>query len=265
MMLLIIHSSYSTGSVIEKIRSSINHGASDCRSRARLLAAATKESGAWLHALPVPSLGLRMDDHTTRIAVGLRLGTPLCQPHICHHCGGHVDALATHGLSCIKSQGRFSRHVAINAIIHRSLAAINVPSTLEPIGLCRSDGKRPDGCSIAPWKSGQCLVWDFTCVDTFAASYMSDATREARAVATAAEARKKEKYALLSKSHHFVPVAKETAGALGPDALSLLTDISRRQQSITHDHQSLPFLLQRVSIALQQGNAASVMGTTSSV
>ena len=113
-------------------------GASDCRSRARLLAAATKESGAWLHALPVSSLGLRMDDHTTRIAVGLRLGTPLCQPHICHHCGGHVDALATHGLSCIKSQGRFSRHAAINAIIHtvcRSLAAINVPSTLEPIGL----------------------------------------------------------------------------------------------------------------------------------
>ena len=102
-------------------------------------------------------------------------------------------------------------------------------------------------------------------MDTFAASYMSDATREARAVATAAEARKKEMYALLSKSHQFVPVAIETSGALGPDALSLLTDISRRQQSITHDHQSLPFLLQRVSIALQQGNAASVMGTTRSV
>ena len=101
---------------------------SDCRSHASLLAAATKESGAWLHALPVSSLGLRMDDHTTRIAVGLRLGTPLCQPHICHHCGGHVDALTTHGLSCIKSQGHFSRHAAINAIIHRSLAAINVPS-----------------------------------------------------------------------------------------------------------------------------------------
>ena len=102
-------------------------------------------------------------------------------------------------------------------------------------------------------------------MDTFAASYIADATREARAVATAAEARKKEKYALLSKSHHFVPIAIETSGALGPDALSLLTDISRHQQSITHDHQSLSFLLQRVSIALQHGNAASVLGTTISV
>ena len=94
--------------------------------------------------------------------------------------------------------------------------------------------------------------------------YIADATWEARAVATAAEARK-EKYALLSKSHHFVPIAIETSGALGPDALSLLTDISGRQQSITHDHQSLSFLLQRVSIALQHGNGASVLGTTISV
>ena len=80
---------------------------------------------------------------------------------------------------------------------------------------------------------------------TFATSYISDATRKARAVATAAEARK-EKYALLSRSHHFVPIAIETSGALGSDALSLLTDISRHQKSITHDHQTLSFLLQSV-------------------
>ena len=33
-----------------------------------------KESGAWLHALPISSLGLRMDDNTFRITVGFRLG-----------------------------------------------------------------------------------------------------------------------------------------------------------------------------------------------
>ena len=35
----------------------------------------TKESGAWLRALPVTALGLRMDDSTVRVMVGLRLGT----------------------------------------------------------------------------------------------------------------------------------------------------------------------------------------------
>ena len=73
---------------------------------------------------------------------------------------------------------------------------------------------------------------------------------------------KYKKYALLSRFHHFVPIAIETYGALGPDALSLFIDIGRCQQAITHDHQSLSFLLQRVSIALQQGNAASVLGTS---
>ena len=54
----------------------------DSRSYARLLAVATKESGAWLNALPVSALGLRMDDDDIKIAVGLRLGVPLCGPHM---------------------------------------------------------------------------------------------------------------------------------------------------------------------------------------
>ena len=65
--------------------------ASDPRAQARLLATTTKESGAWLHALPISSLGLRMDDEVVRIAVGLCLGVPLCQPHNCYHCGAAVD------------------------------------------------------------------------------------------------------------------------------------------------------------------------------
>ena len=44
------------------------NGASDAVSRARLLATATKELGAWLNALPVSSLGLRMDNDTIHVA-----------------------------------------------------------------------------------------------------------------------------------------------------------------------------------------------------
>ena len=45
---------------------------SDQRHRARFLVASCKESGAWLNALPISSLGLRMDDATVRISMGLR-------------------------------------------------------------------------------------------------------------------------------------------------------------------------------------------------
>ena len=90
-----------------------------------------------------------MDDEVIGVAMGLRLGATLCQPHKCHphkchHCGAQVDHLATRGLSCRKSQGRHSCHAdaAINDLIKRSLAAV-IPAHLEPTGISRSDGKRP--------------------------------------------------------------------------------------------------------------------------
>ena len=47
---------------------------------ALLLASQRKESGEWLQAPPMSSLGLHMDDEVMRVAVGLRLG-PLCAGH----------------------------------------------------------------------------------------------------------------------------------------------------------------------------------------
>ena len=71
-----------------------------------------------------------MDDEVVRIAVGLRLGLPLCQPHNFYHCGAAVDELATHGLSYPKSQGRHPHHIAINKQIQRSLVTAGVPAHL---------------------------------------------------------------------------------------------------------------------------------------
>ena len=66
-------------------------------SRTRLLASSVKESGAWLNALPISSLGLRMDDNTIRVSIGLRLCSSRCRPHTCQHCGAEVYRLAVHG------------------------------------------------------------------------------------------------------------------------------------------------------------------------
>ena len=56
-------------------------------SRAHLLAASTPESEKWLNAFPIYSIGLRMYNSTIGIAVGLRLGVPLCHSHTYRHCG----------------------------------------------------------------------------------------------------------------------------------------------------------------------------------
>ena len=113
--------------------------------RARLLAACKKESEAWLHTLPVSVLGLRMDDEVMCVAMGLCLGAPLCHPHECHLCGAGVDHQRTHNLHCQRSLGRHPCHMAINDLIKRSLATAKIAAHLEPVGICRADGKSTDG------------------------------------------------------------------------------------------------------------------------
>ena len=117
---------------------------------ARLRAAASPHSGAWLQALPSSSLGLLLDDETTRISVALRLGAPICEPHKCR-CGKQVNSLGHHGLSCLKSAGRLPRHSNLNDIVKLSLNAAGVPSWLEPVGLNPTNKTRPDGKSLPIW------------------------------------------------------------------------------------------------------------------
>ena len=229
--------------------------------KARFLAASCKESGAWLNALPVISLGLHMDNATMRISMGLRLGLPLCQSHNCQHCGAEVSQFATHGLSCRKSAGRHHRHSAVNEIIHRALVSAHVPSRLEPSGLYRSDGKRPDGVSIVPWKCGQLLVWDATCPNTFAPSYSTIAAHQVGAVAQQAEDRKMRKYKHLDSCYFFTPVAIETSGVFGPKTTEFLKELGLRLRQVSGEANSFAYLTQRLSVAIQCGNAASVLGT----
>ena len=167
-------------------------------------------------------------------------------------------------MSYRKSEGRHHRHAALNDIIHRALSSAKVPSRLEPTGLLRSDGKRPDGVTLVPWECGKSLIWDATCPDTFAPSYTSLATSEAGAVAAAAEERKKSKYSHLTSCYTFKPVSIETAGVFGPETGAFLTELGNRIRRVSGEVKAKSYLFQRLSVAIQRGNAASVIGTMSS-
>ena len=181
---------------------------------------------------------------------------------LCLHCGAEVNHLGTHGLSCVQSEGHHHRHAVINDIVHRALIAAHIPSRSEPSGIFRSDGKCPDGITVVPWKSGRLLVWDVTCPDTFAPSYLPSAASGVGAVTAAAEERKKRKYSHLDQCHLFVPVAIETTGVFGPETMEFLREMGRRLQLVSADHNSTTYLIQRLSVVVQRGNAASVLGST---
>ena len=92
-------------------------------------------------------------------------------------------------------------------IIHHTMSASGILAQLELLGLSRSDDKRPDGMSVVPWGSGRPLVWDATCLDTFAVSYRGQATSGASHVAALPEERKAAKYSHLTPTYLFTPVA----------------------------------------------------------
>ena len=100
----------------------------------------------------------------------------------------------THVLSCRHSGGRIPRHAAVNETIRRALVSGGVPAVLEPVGVCRDDGKRPDGITLIPWRRGLPLVWNFTCSDTLAPSNLSTSFSGASRLANSAEACKIRKY-----------------------------------------------------------------------
>ena len=145
-----------------------------------------------------------MNDHTLSVAVGLRLGTAICAPHQCQHCDEEV------------SEGRHHRHATVNSITHRALVSAKIPLRLEPTGMFRAGGKRPDGATVVPWSRGQLLVWDATFPDTLATSYRCQATCAAGKVTAAAEERKVSSMPSLAKHTSLRQWAIVTLCSFGP-------------------------------------------------
>ena len=227
-------------------------------SRARVLAASCKETGLWLHAIPIPALGTLFDPETLRIAVALRVGANVCEPHPCR-CGQNMDELGLHGLSCKFSAGRFPRHAALNDVMKRSLQRAGLPSVLEPLGMDRGDGKRPDGVTVFPFKNGKSLCWDCTCLDTFAETHLINSAINPGSAANSAEDRKRRKYSALANQYQFEPIAVETTGVYGKTTSLTLREIGRRLIEVTGEPRESLWFKQRIAIAVQRGNAVSIL------
>lgn len=231
------------------------------KAKARYLASTVKESNAWLTALPSKSIGTLLDNNTFRISVALRFGCDICTRHKCG-CGEFVSKDGSHGLSCLFSSGRLPRHSEFNNIIHRGLKSANIPSMREPPGMFRDDKRRVDGVTLIPWSKGQSLVWDATCSDTIAPSYVHLSSVKPGSVAKQAANIKLNKYKQLADQNYIIlPFAIETLGPWCKEALDFINILGKLIEERTNEPKSTIYIKQRISIALQRSNAACVMGT----
>ena len=126
-------------------------------------------------------------------------------------------------------------------------------------------GKRPDGVTMIPWEMGKHPMWDVTVVDSLAPSRLNQGSLcNPGTTATEAEARKIEKYCeLIDNGYIFQPVALEVQGSLGDSSEIFITRPCEMLCRSHNDQRVGSFLKQRISMALEIGNAACVLGTVS--
>ena len=70
-----------------------------------------------------------------------------------------------------------------------------------------------------------------------------------------------QKYGHLDSCHLFPPVAIETTGVFGPRTTEFLKELGHQLRQVSGEANSFAYLTQRLSVAIQRGNAASVLGT----
>jgi hypothetical protein len=118
----------------------------------------------------------------------------------------------------------------------------------------------PDGMTLVPWIKGQPLVWDVTVVDTLADSYVLKSSEVSGFAAEMACKRKHSKYSsIISSNYVFKGLAFETLGPWCKEAIDFINVIGNRLIAESGDSKSKKFLFERISLAIQRGNAASIL------
>ena len=115
--------------------------------------------------------------------------------------------------------------------------------------------------TLIPWTRDKPVAWDVTIPDTYANSYIADTATTASAAANGAADNKTAKYRELARTHQFAPIAIETRGAWNEKAVKFISEVERRITEVTNEQQETMFLFQRISVALQRGNAIAFRNT----
>src|SRR3954467_11558500 len=120
-------------SELEKIRVASLLSASSVADRLRLASAAAPRSAAWLMAMPCRGpLDLTLTADQVQIALQHRLGLPLAEAgDHCTQCGGLLDLLGHHHLTCKYGGHPGQRHNRLRDSLFRLLTVAGMSPRLE--------------------------------------------------------------------------------------------------------------------------------------
>ena len=168
----------------------------------------------WLNVIPCKNLRLKLSNQQLRNVKGLRLGSKICERHKCVR-GKDVTEDGWHGLSCLKSAGRFSRHSNLKALFKTESIIYSHSVCFRTTTLLQD---RSEATRLVPWADGMQLLWDVTVVDSLAPCRINaGSVCNPGTAAAEAEERKIDKYKdLVNDGYLLQPLAFEIQGAAGP-------------------------------------------------
>jgi len=97
--------------------------------------------------------------------------------------------------------------------------------------------------------------------DTLAPSYINETSKKSGSIAENAERLKHNHYRKLKENYLFTPLAFESLGSMGPETKIFIDLLGSKMRNASGESRSKDYLLQKISIAIQRGNAACILGT----
>ena len=152
---------------------------SSTRMQNLLLACAMPHASDWLHAPPIPGLGLSMRSGSFRTAMKFRLGMPLLESGLkCpatsnksgDTCGEELDVFGDHALCCHYGPSRCFRHNQLRDILgHTAKAAGLSAVVIEKKNQISGSKKKPGDITIQQYHRGfSSSAFDVTVAPSFA-------------------------------------------------------------------------------------------------
>jgi len=114
----------------------------------------------------------------------------------------------------------------------------------KPLGLSRSDGKRPDGLSLVPWDAGKPLTRDVTVICPLADSCVVAAARETGLAAEEAATCKYAKYSNIQTHHTIQPIVIESLDPINASGRTFLSKFGHKLADQLGDDREISFLFQ---------------------
>ena len=236
---------------------------SDDRNRARLRSLALPHAGDWVDAIPSPSLNLNLDSRSFGAVMGYRLGLSLMQEKDCDSipCQQFQDKYGDHAMHCRDDHGiRGGRHDRIRDKIFNEAQRASLNPTKEMPRLVPGRQSRPADVFIPQWLDGRKVAFDVSVVSPTQEALLH---RAADTSAVAIESRKATKIRThfdncRAEGIFFQPLVVESFGGWDKDAVFFLKKIATQEARRWGKLSAIEIkhFFQRLSIALQRGNAA---------